>query len=322
MKNFNACRAEKDLLLVKGARHMQSYLLATAEYQERLKRFFAQHRPREGGRRMKKALRIILLLLFIGIFAYSGWNLATYYLAAHQQEQTVSGLRKQLVEEDDSYELNAEGILKRYEKLYAENSDMIGWLSIPDTPIDYPVMQREGDGEYYLHRDFYEKDASAGCLFLEEHCDADKPSTNLIIYGHHMKNGDMFGHLVDYEDHEFYRKHRFFTFDTIHEHRKYQVLSVFRSEAYPEDDTEHFHYYDFIQAEDKADFDTYVKEVTQRSQYVTGVKAEYGEELLYPVHLRLPHRGRPVCSRGKTGQIKTKNAQNLRILGVFMRLLK
>ena len=91
---------------------------------------------------MKKALRIILLLLFIGIFAYSGWNLATYYLAAHQQEQTVSGLRKQLVEEDDSYELNAEGILKRYEKLYAENSDMIGWLSIPDTPIDYPVMQR------------------------------------------------------------------------------------------------------------------------------------------------------------------------------------
>ena len=71
---------------------------------------------------MKKALRIILLLLFIGIFAYSGWNLATYYLAAHQQEQTVSGLRKQLVEEDDSYELNAEGILKRYEKLYAENS--------------------------------------------------------------------------------------------------------------------------------------------------------------------------------------------------------
>ena len=62
---------------------------------------------------MKKALRIILLLLFIGIFAYSGWNLATYYLAAHQQEQTVSGLRKQLVEEDDSYELNAEGILKR-----------------------------------------------------------------------------------------------------------------------------------------------------------------------------------------------------------------
>ena len=91
---------------------------------------------------------------------------------------------------------------------------------------------------------------------------------------------DFDGHLVDYEDHEFYRKHRFFTFDTIHEHREYQVLSVFRSEAYPEDDTEHFHYYDFTQAKDKADFDTYVKEVTQRSQYVTGVTAEYGDELL------------------------------------------
>ena len=51
---------------------------------------------------MKKALRIILLVIFIGVFIYSGWNLATYYLAAHQQEQTVSGLRDQLVEEDDS----------------------------------------------------------------------------------------------------------------------------------------------------------------------------------------------------------------------------
>ena len=83
---------------------------------------------------MKKALRIILLLLFIGIFAYSGWNLATYYLAAHQQEQTVSGLRKQLVEEDDSYELNAEGILKRYEKLYHDP------IIFTDTPLGiYPM---------------------------------------------------------------------------------------------------------------------------------------------------------------------------------------
>ena len=103
---------------------------------------------------MKKALRIILLVVFIGIFVYSGWNLATYYLAAHQQEQTVSGLRKQLVEEDDSYDRNADGILKRYEKLYTENPDMIGWLSVKDTPIDYPVMQRKGGGQYDLHRDF------------------------------------------------------------------------------------------------------------------------------------------------------------------------
>lgn len=229
---------------------------------------------------MRRLLRVFLLLVFLGVFVYSGWNLATYYLAAHEQEQTVSVLREQLVEEEDAYQVNAEGILKRYEKLYAENQDMVGWLTIDDTPIDYPVMRREGEREYYLHRDFYGDQASAGCLFLEQQCDLEKPSDNLIIYGHHMKNGDMFGHLVDYEDHDFYRKHRYFTFDTIREHRQYQVLSVFRSEAYPEDDTEHFHYYDFIDAEDKDAFDTYVQEVTQRSQYVTGVTAEYGDELL------------------------------------------
>ena len=95
---------------------------------------------------MKKALRIILLLLFIGIFAYSGWNLATYYLAAHQQEQTVSGLRKQLVEEDDSYDRNADGILKRYEKLYTENPDMIGCSASRTPPSTTQSCSGKGTG--------------------------------------------------------------------------------------------------------------------------------------------------------------------------------
>lgn len=230
---------------------------------------------------MRKVIRIVLLLIFLGVFLYSGWNLGSYYLAAHQQEKTVSGLREQLNQsEENPYEVNKDGILVRYAKLWEENPDLVGWLTIKDTPIDYPVMQRKGDKEYYLHRDFYGEYASAGCLFLSEYSDWEKPTDNIIIYGHHMKDGDMFGHLMDYEDHDFYMGHKTFTFDTIREHREYQVLSVFRTEAYPEDDTEHFHFYDFIDAENAGAFDTYVKEVTSRSEYVTGVTAEYGEELL------------------------------------------
>lgn len=229
---------------------------------------------------MKKALRILVFLLFLGIFLYSGWNLGSYYLTNHRQEQTVSGLREQRVETEDAYQVNEDGILIRYEKLYQENPDLMGWLTIQDTPIDYPVMQRKEEKEFYLHRDFYGNDASAGCLFLEERCDWEKPSDNLIVYGHNMKNGDMFGHLLDYEDLEFYRNHQTFTFDTIREHREYQVMAVFRGEAYAEEDTEHFHYYDFIDAENAEAFETYVKEVNLLSQYRTGVTAEYGDELL------------------------------------------
>lgn len=229
---------------------------------------------------MRKVIRVVLFLVFLGIFLYSGWNLASYYLENHQQEQTVSGLREQLTETTTPDQVNEEGILLRYAKLYEENPDLVGWLTIEDTPIDYPVMQRKGEEEYYLHRDFYGKDASAGGLFLAEHCDAEKPSDNLIVYGHHMKNGDMFGHLLDYEDEEFYQTHKTFSFDTIRERRVYQVLSVFRTEAYDKEDTAHFRYYDFIDAQNQEDFDAYVEEVARRSQYDTGITAEYGEELL------------------------------------------
>ena len=141
-------------------------------------------------------------------------------------------------------------------------------------------MQRKDDAEYYLHRDFNGEYASAGCLFLEKNCDAEKPSDNLIIYGHHMKNGNMFGKLQNYEDEKFYRAHKAIVFDTVREHREYQVLSVFRGQAYAADDTEHFHYYDFTEARDQEDFEDYVEQITRRSQYQTGVTAEYGDELL------------------------------------------
>ena len=228
---------------------------------------------------MKKTIQILLFVLLAGVFLYSAWRLGSYYLTAFQQEKTVGSLRGQLNEEDP-YAVNEDGILVRYADLYAENHDMVGWLTISDTPIDYPVMQRKDDAEYYLHRDFNGEYASAGCLFLEKNCDAEKPSDNLIIYGHHMKNGNMFGKLQNYEDEKFYRAHNTIVFDTVREHREYQVLSVFRGQAYAADDTEHFHYYDFTEARDQEDFEDYVEQISRRSQYQTGVTAEYGDELL------------------------------------------
>lgn len=229
---------------------------------------------------MKKAIKILLFVALAGVFLYSAWQLGSYYLTAFRQEQTVSDLRGQLDEREDPYAVNEDGILVRYAELYAQNPDMVGWLTIEDTPIDYPVVQRKEDPEYYLHRDFNGEEASAGTLFLDGSCDLERPSDNLIIYGHHMKSGKMFGKLQNYEDKEFYEAHRTFVFDTIREHREYQVLSVFRGQAYAADDTEHFHYYDFINAEDQADFDQFVEQVTSLSQYQTGVTAEYGDELL------------------------------------------
>ena len=91
-------------------------------------------------------------------------------------------------EEDTSDDLEVDaGILA----LHEENPDCIGWLTIDGTRIDYPVMYRPGDKNYYLHRDFNGEYSANGCLFLAEEC-VPGNSDNLIIYGHHMNSGKMF----------------------------------------------------------------------------------------------------------------------------------
>lgn len=86
--------------------------------------------------------------------------------------------------------------------LHEENPDCIGWLTIDGTRIDYPVMYRSGDKNYYLHRDFNGEYSANGCLFLAEECVAGN-SDNLIIYGHHMNSGKMFADLENIRTKDF-----------------------------------------------------------------------------------------------------------------------
>ena len=96
--------------------------------------------------------------------------------------------------------------------LFAENADCIGWLSIDGTNISYPIMHTPSDPQKYLRRNFYGKYSQSGVPFLDGRCDLQ--STNLIIYGHNMKNGTMFSDLKRYVDRDFLNAHRTVKFET------------------------------------------------------------------------------------------------------------
>jgi len=160
--------------------------------------------------------------------------------------------------------------------LHEENKDCIGWLSIPGTGIDYPVMFHPEEKEYYLRRDFYGGYSAAGSLFLSEDCDL-LTSDQLIIYGHHMADGTMFAPLVGYKNEEFYREHPVISFDTLYGFFQYEVIAVFCTPVYTGKD---FAYYAFINAESEEEFNTYLKAVQDRALYATGKSAAYGEQLL------------------------------------------
>ena len=169
-------------------------------------------------------------------------------------------------------------VLDEYKTLYQKNKKLIGWLKIDDTLIDYPVMQTS-DNEYYLDHNYNQEYDKNGSLFLDCDCSAYPQSTNLIIYGHHMKSGQMFGGLQKYAKESYAQKHSTIQFDTIYEKGTYQVMYVFRSQVYNENDIV-FKYYQFIEANSEEEFNSYMREMEAVSLYDTGVTASFGDSIL------------------------------------------
>ena len=169
-------------------------------------------------------------------------------------------------------------VLDKYKTLYEKNKKLIGWLKIDDTIIDYPVMQTSNN-EYYLDHNFNQEYDKNGSLFLDCDCSIYPRSTNLIIYGHHMKSGQMFGGLQKYAKESYYKEHSIIQFDSIYEEATYQVMYVFRSQVYNENDIV-FKYYQFIEANSETEFNSYMQEMEKISLYDTGVTASYGDSLL------------------------------------------
>ncbi len=171
-------------------------------------------------------------------------------------------------------------VLGQYEKLYEQNKNLAGWIKINGTNIDYPVMKNiNGKGDFYLDHDFDGKEDRNGTLFLDDNCDIVKPTENLIIYGHNMKSGQMFGDLDKYKSEDFFRDNPIIQFDTIYETGKYQVMMAFQSHVY-EENVIAFKYYQFIDPASEKEFESGINEMKAAALYDTGVTASYGDKLL------------------------------------------
>lgn len=166
-----------------------------------------------------------------------------------------------------------------YTDSYLANSDMAAWLQIPDTIIDYPVMWTPRDENYYLRRGFDGSSNQNGCLILDTDSCLDPLTTNLIIHGHNMRSGTMFGTLLDYESQEYCWEHPNIILYTEECQRNYEVIAVFRSQVYKKSETV-FKFYKFFQADTQEEFDDFYENIMNLSLYDTGVTAEFGDHFL------------------------------------------
>ncbi len=161
----------------------------------------------------------------------------------------------------------------------ASNSEMVGWIKIDGTNINYPVMQTPNDPDYYLSRDFYKNNSVYGCPYVQANCNVTDPSDNVIIYAHHMNDGSMFANLELFRSKDFWKSHKQVSFDTLDKKGKYEILAVF---AVPvdENDAKSFKYYEFVNSYDPQHFTDFVKKCKELSFYDTGVTAKHGDKLL------------------------------------------
>lgn len=224
------------------------------------------------------------------LFCISIFHVISHYADANKSTNEFAQLveiveqaeeAEEIKESDKAPEETAEGEnqspLGKYQELFNQNNEMAGWISIDDTNISYPVMYTPDNPDFYLKRGFDKKDSAYGVPYIAEHCNPFLPSDNVIIYGHHMKNGTMFTGLMEYESRKFYENHKIIHFDTLTRAADYEIIAVFKTTVY--DDTG-YKYYLFADAENEEDFQEYVEGCKALSLYDTGVTAEYGDKLL------------------------------------------
>lgn len=245
---------------------------------------------------MKKKFSIytVLIILFALVFVGSATALGIYYFQGKTQEARYEELAQLLPTVDrplppaegetlpettapETVTVDGREILPRFLQLYQLNPQIVGWLQIPGTKVNYPVMQTPEDPEYYLKRNFDKKSSSRGCLFVQGEADVFAPSDNLTIYGHHMKDGSMFGSLDQYRKKAFFEKNPYIYFDTLEENHTYQILAVFKTTVSVD---EGFHYHEFVDTDNETEFYEYVEQCKALSFYETGVDALYGDKLI------------------------------------------
>ena len=170
-------------------------------------------------------------------------------------------------------------ILPELAEIYADNPDLVGWITIEGTVLDYPVMHTPENGEKYLYKNINGNFDVNGLPFIEDGCSMDPESDNIIIYGHNMNSGKMFASLMKYAKKDYWEEHPTIRFSTLYEEREYKIIAAFYDRVYYKYE-DCFKFYQFIDAKDEAHFEEAISYFKENAEYDTGVTAEYGDRLI------------------------------------------
>ncbi len=246
---------------------------------------------------IRKTVFLMSTTVFIACLVLIGDYFWESYKAKNTWDEIRDAVQRVKMEKPDPPEISM-GSYESYimkpeaEVLYKQNPDVVGYLSIPNTLIAYPVLQRknEADGnEYYLNKDFYGNPSKSGAIFMDYRNYFDyvvdfkriyPNSQNLIIYGHNMHDYSMFGSLKYYiNDVSYYDAHPIVELSSNYRDYKYKIFGMIIVDIDDETETR-FDYWNKLNFSGEEDFYDYVNEIKRRTVRLTDVDVKYGDQLL------------------------------------------
>ena len=223
-------------------------------------------------------IRIILLAVCIIVFLASGIYIINNKLQSIKNKNLSDELAG-LYDPDGTTDISVDGYPKDYirgfEALYQRNPDIAGWVKIPDTKLDYAVVQAE-DNDKYHRADIDGKYNDWGIPYVDFRVDQKKPSYNTVIYGHNMGDGTMFGYLQAYKKLSYYQQHPLISYNSVYRKDMYKIFAVVVCKA----DDPDFDYHNFIDSDSDAAKNEYIEKIMKRSIIKTTVDVKASDRLL------------------------------------------
>lgn len=230
--------------------------------------------------KVRKFIFTLAVLVFLGSAGYIGWT----FLQSYQNQKMADELSNMFEFGDmDNVEVSPDypsDYSLKFAGLWNVNDDVKAFINIPETGVKYPIVQ-SADNDYYLRRDFYEKSNQHGVPYFDFRVRVEKndESDNMVVYGHNMTDGQIFGEIIQYRELDFYKAHPVIDFSTVYGDAQYKIFSVFITNAY-ENQGHVFDYYNFIEAGSEAQFSTFLDQLRARTIINTPVDVNTGDKLI------------------------------------------
>ena len=233
-------------------------------------------------------VRTVILIAAVIMLIVSGYKLFTIFSEYYRGTESYSeisdlaqSIRENSTAEADTSEDDASDeaetqeedtyYLELYEAMVSQNADYVGWITIADTNIDYPIVQCD-DNSYYLSHSFYGEELTSGTLFVDCSISEGMEAKHVIVYGHNMKNMSMFAHLKKFRNEEFYLEHKTFEVWTATGAYTYEIFAVYVTD--PDSDT-----YTIGFGDDEVFMD-YIEKMQSQSIYDTGVTVDITDKII------------------------------------------